>query len=95
MPSRQLATDYHELEKFANELERFCDSLEYDTKKLQNETDYVTESSWKGEQANEFRDVITQNGEMINKDVRDLRELVDKIRNSARLLREARERKIG
>ncbi|MBP5216570.1 MAG: WXG100 family type VII secretion target [Bacilli bacterium] len=95
MPSHQLATDYHELERFANELERFCDSLEYDTKKLQNETDYVTESAWKGQQASEFQAVIAQNGELIQKDVRELRELVDKIRESAKLLRDARERKIS
>ena len=95
MPDRKLATDYNELERFANELERFCDALEYDVRKLQNETDYVTDSAWRGQQATEFRDVIAQNGDYITKDVRELRELVDKIRASARLLRDARNRKIG
>lgn len=95
MPDARLATDFNEMRRFANELERFCDALEFDTRKLRDETDFVTSSAWKGEQAEEFARVITDNGNDLVKDIRELRELIDKIRASANLLEAARNRKIS
>ena len=95
MADKKLSTDYNALFRFAKELDRFCDYLEGDVSDLKRETDYVCGYSWKGEQADEFSMVVNDNTDSIKKNIIELRELIDKIKDSAEKLRIASGHKIG
>lgn len=95
MADKKLSTDYNALFKFAKELDKFCDYLQEDVNELQRETDYVTSYSWKGEQAEEFQMVVSDNSDAIEKDINELRDLIDKIKESAEKLRIAAGHKIS
>ena len=95
MADKKLSTDYNALFTFAKDLDRFCDYLSDDIEELKRETDYITGYSWKGRQAEDFSIVVSDNSESIKKNIAELRDLVDKIKNSAEKLRIASSRKIG
>lgn len=95
MADKKLSTDYNALFKFAKELDKFCDYLQEDVSELQRETDYVTSYSWKGEQADEFQMVVNDNSDAIEKDINELRDLIEKIKESAEKLRIASGHKIS
>ena len=95
MPDKKLSTDYNALFKFAKELDKFCDYLQEDVNELKRETDDVCAYSWKGEQADEFQMVVNDNSYAIEKDIEELRDLIDKIKDSAEKLRIAAGHKIS
>lgn len=95
MADKRLKTDYNALFRFANELDKFCDYLHGDVSELKRETDYICGYSWKGEQSEEFQMVVNDNGEAIERDIMELRDLIEKIKDSAEKLRIASEHKIS
>lgn len=88
-------TSVDDLDRFHQELERYADELHHELEKLNRETDYITANAWKGEQANQFRNVLATNTEDIEKNIVKLRDLSEKIRKAAADLRAAEARKLG